>query len=123
MKNFLLTLTIVSTIFTGCGSKKAQAPAEFADAASRFETFYNAGQFDSIFVVMFADTLQKALPLENTLALFQGIQNQAGDIKNMEFTQLNFGAAIFRTEFEKGVMNVTISLDEEGKMNGLWLKP
>ena len=119
----MLILAVTAAIFTACASKGPKAPAEYAAAAAQLERFYNGGQYDSIFTVMFADTMQKALPPAETKALFTGLKNQTGAIKKMEFTELNFGVAHYKTEFEKGTMDVTISLDEEHKMNGLFFRP
>ena len=90
--------------------------------AGRFETFYNAGDYDSIFA-LFSDEMRKALPLDKTTAFLAELNAQAGKITKREFKKYQAGYASYKTNFERALWAVNISIDDNAKINGLFIKP
>ncbi|NND10557.1 MAG: M23 family metallopeptidase, partial [Flavobacteriaceae bacterium] len=65
-----------------------------------------------------------ALPVEKTVAMFTDqISAMAGKIDTMVFSKTRQTAHIYKTTFEKIVLDVVISLDSENNINGLFLQP
>lgn len=61
---------------------------------------------------------------ENTRQFLNGLKIQVGQIENKEFINYRQGTyATYKTNFEKAVLAVNISLDKQNKINGLFIKP
>ena len=120
MRNILIVLAF--TFLTGNVFCQAEKPINKA-VAEKFGKAYNQGKYDSIFV-MFADVMQKALPFDKTKDLLSGLKDQAGNIVKMEFVKYeNQFYASYKTSFERAVFTLNISVDNDSKINGLFLKP
>ncbi len=86
------------------------------------EKFYNEQAYDSIFN-LYAEDMKKALPLEKTNTVLGGVYQQLGAIQKKEFVQYQQNYASYKTNFEKGIFLVNISVDKDAKINGLFFKP
>ena len=103
-------------------SAQVETPA-YARVAAQFEKSYNAGTYDSIFN-LFSAQMQGFLPKGKTISFLTGLKTQAGQITKREFTGYENGTyATYKTNFERAVFGVHISLDAESKINGLFVKP
>lgn len=88
-----------------------------------FKENYNAGNFENIFN-SFSIEMQRALPLGKAKEFFGGLKLQAGNIKDGNFIKLeNSFFAVYKTDFEKSILAVNISIDENSLINGLNIKP
>lgn len=96
--------------------------ANYKVVSDRFEAFYNAAQFDSIFA-MFADDMKTALPFDKTTDFFTGLNSQAGRIIKRQFIKYQASYASYKTSFEKALLTLNISVDNNSKINGLFVKP
>ena len=68
--------------------------------------------------------MQQALPLESTKQFLTGLKNQVGKIESKEFINYQQRTyAMYKTNFENGVLAVNISLDQQNQINGLFIKP
>lgn len=95
----------------------------YKTAADQFQTKYNAGKFDDIFN-SFSIEMKQALPLESTKEFLTSLKTQVGKIENKEFIKYEKGTyAAYKTKFEKAVLEVNISLNENNQINGLFVKP
>jgi len=120
MKNKLLTLALILAVNTLVGQTETATCKVIADL---FETNYNSAHYDSIYS-LFSAEMQKALPLEKTIAFLKGLQSQDGLIIKKEFIKYQNGSvALYKTNFEKAVFAVNISIDDHSKINGLSVKP
>ena len=91
--------------------------------ADQFEKNYNSDNYDSIFA-MFSNEMQQALPIDKLTAFFAGLRSQAGQITRRQFVKYEDGTyASYKTNFEKGLFAVNISVDNDSKINGLFVKP
>ncbi len=90
--------------------------------ADKFEEFFNAGKADSIFG-QFSVEMQKALPIEKTRDFISGVYSQAGKITHKEFIKYQATYATYKTNFERGILALSISVDNNYRINGLFIKP
>ena len=67
--------------------------------------------------------MKSALPIEQTTDFLKGLKSQAGKIQKREFVKYEQTYASYKTTFERTVFAVNISLDNTGKINGLFVKP
>ena len=120
MKNILLTLalTFLSAYTFGQTEK-----IDNKTVADNFEKNYNSDNFDTIFS-MFGSEMQKALPLDKTKEFLAGLKSQAGQIVKRQFVRYENGTyASYKTNFERALFAVNISVDKNSKINGLFVKP
>lgn len=104
-----------------CFSQEEQG--NYAEAVSNFRSSYNNGDYDAIFNT-FDVEMKKALPREQTLAFFtQNVNNFMGGITKIDFDRIEQGAHIYRTDFERAIAEIMISLTPGNKINGFRIKP
>lgn len=90
-------------------------------AAKDFQTAFNASDYDAIFD-MFDNKMKAEFPLERTKLFFKRIKESRGEIKSMEYYKLREEALVYKTTFEKDVMDVRLSLNEKNdKLSGLYI--
>lgn len=113
----ILTVTILTTFAFGQTEKTI-----YKTVADSFENNYNADDFDAIFA-NFSIEMQKALPIEQTKEFLNGLKQQVGKITNREFVKYEQTYASYKTNFERALFAVNISVDNNSKINGLFVKP
>lgn len=118
MKKILLILVLI------CMSNSIYSQTEnYKIAFDTFKTNYNNENYDEIFA-QFSSDMQESLPIENTKQFLAGLKNQVGKIIDMKFVGDESGTgAIYKTQFEGAVLGVYISLDNQNKIAGLFIKP
>ena len=94
----------------------------YKTVANTFEQHYNKGNYDSIFNI-FSPEMQKALPIDKTNEFLSQLKTQAGKITQREFIKYEASYACYKTIFEKALFTVNISVDNDDKINGLFVKP
>lgn len=87
-----------------------------------FELNYNMDNFEAIFL-SFSPEMQKALPIDKTKEFLTGLKQQAGKITKREFVKYEQTYASYKTNFERALFAVNISVDNNSKINGLYVKP
>jgi len=92
------------------------------ETSIKFEKHYNSGEYEQIFD-LFSDEMKTALPIEQTTGFLKGLKIQAGKITKREFVRYEQTYASYKTNFERALFAVNISLDENAKINGLLVKP
>jgi CubicO group peptidase (beta-lactamase class C family) len=97
--------------------------SNYRPTAEKLELLYNTDQYESVFG-MFSEAMQKALPLDKTVATLRTLKLQAGNIKTLAFRKYLDGSTVsYKTDFDKLAFDLQMSLDNEGKISGLWVKP
>lgn len=120
MKRTALSL-LLSFLIINCFAQTETVA--YKTVADKFELNYNAGKYDSIFS-MFDAVMQNALPPEKTIEVLTGLKVQAGQITKMQFVKYANGTtAIYKTNFERALFAINLSLDSNSKINGLFVKP
>ncbi len=119
MKNISVTLLILVPFLTFGQSEKIASK----EVSEKFESYYNSDRFQQIFD-LFSPEMQAALPIDKTTEFLKGLQAQAGKIVKREFVTYENGTyATYKTNFERALFSLNISLDQKGKINGLFIKP
>ncbi len=94
----------------------------YKSVADSFEMNYNTDNFEEIFS-SFSTDMQTALPLDKTKEFLTGLKTQAGKITKRQFVKYEQTFASYKTNFERALFAVNISVDNNSKINGLFLKP
>ncbi len=91
--------------------------------ASKFQQKYNTNDYEGIYT-MFANEMKNFMPHDKTLAFLSGLKSEAGDIKTKSFVKYEQpNVALYKTNFERVVVALFISVDENSNINGLMVKP
>ena len=119
MKNIILiVLTLIVNLSFGQTEKSANKVV-----TESFVKNYNNDDYKAIFS-MFAEVMKEALPIDKTTEFLKGLKNQAGNITNQEFLKYENGTyASYKTTFERAVLVLNISIDDDSEINGLFVKP
>lgn len=116
--HFLLLLFLIPLFSFGQSEKEINKKV-----SAEFEQLYNAEEYQKIFE-LFSSQMKAALPFEKTTDFVKGLHSQVGKIESMEFTRYeNSTYASYKTKFERGIFSVNLSLDNDGNINGLFVKP
>ncbi len=119
MKNIILIVLILIVNLSFGQTEKADNKI----ITEKFVENYNNDNYNGIFS-MFADVMKKALPIEKTTEFLNGLKSKAGNITNREFVKYENGTyASYKTTFERVVFVLNISIDDDSKINGLFVKP
>jgi len=118
MKKLNLILLILIPIFSFGQTEKETSKKVSAE----FEKQYNSSEYQKIFD-LFSPEMKSALPIEQTTDFLRGLKSQAGNIEKREFVNYEQTYASYKTRFERAVFAVNISLDNNAKINGLFVKP
>jgi len=95
----------------------------YTTAIENFQTNFNAERYDEIFA-SFSPEMKQALSLENTKKFLADLRNNVGKIESKEYVYSEQGTYImYKTKFQKAIMEVNISLNEQNQINGLFTKP
>ncbi len=114
---FLLVVMVLSPV------QAQEEEARFRVVADAFQEAYNAEEYEAIYE-MFDSVMQKAFPLDKLqVFLDQQVRGGAGLLRELEFYRLQGSAHIYKSTFEKALLDLMISLDGADQINGLFLKP
>ena len=119
MKKYLATILLLTFMNVAFGQIEKIANKSVADS---FEMNYNADNFDAIFS-SFSAEMQTALPLDKIKEFLIGLKTQAGKITKRQFVKYEQTYASYKTNFERALFAVNISVDNNSKINGLFVKP
>lgn len=117
-----IILTIFFIIFTYTSLQAQNDKPIYITISNIFERHYNNQQYDSIYA-LFAPEMKNALPLDKTNEFLTGLMSQAGKIKTREFTGFKNTYATFKTVFENMTLSLQISINDDGQINGMFVRP
>jgi hypothetical protein len=117
-KLFVITLLLFIANTLSAQNEKQN----YKTAQQQFQNTYNTQAYDSIFS-SFSPEMQKALPIAKTKGFFENINAALGKIKSMEFVRYQSTLALYKTQFDKGLMGINISLNNDNQINGLNVVP
>ncbi|HEY9256492.1 M23 family metallopeptidase [Chitinophaga sp.] len=118
----LTTVFILLLSFIGSTAFSQTESAASRDASAKFEKFYNAGQYDSIYATFSAPT-KVLLPLDKTTAFLTQLNSSYGHITQRRFVEYQTPFAVYKTTFEKGSLLLSLAVDNNGAITGLYRKP
>ncbi|WP_347218558.1 serine hydrolase [Chryseobacterium sp.] len=95
----------------------------YTRSIDQFQKSFNTGKYDEIFN-SFSAEMKQSLPIEKNNQFFSELKTQSGNVKSMEFTGYQQSTyAAYKTQFEKQILVLNISLDSQNKINCLFIKP
>ena len=118
MKYISIFLVVCCSLTTAAQTEKASNKA----VADSFEQRYNRGDYRAIFN-SFGPEMQKALPLEQTEEFLTGLMQQAGQIEQRTFSWYEQSYACYKTQFERALFSLNISISRDQTINGLFIRP
>lgn len=105
------------------GVSLAAQTKNYTMSIEQFQKSFNTGKYDEIFN-SFSSEMKQSLPIAENKQFFSDLKNQAGNVKSIEFTGYQQSTyAVYKTQFEKEILMINISLDAQNKINGLFIKP
>jgi len=120
MKNII---SIIIFILVANLSFAQTEKSNYKVVADEFEKNYNIDDFEAIFS-MFSDDMKKLVPVNKITEFLTGLKSQAGNITKREFVKYqNENLALYKTNFERALFTLNISLDNNSKINGLSVTP
>lgn len=122
LKSFRTFLFIIILIHTTFLMFAQTEKAVYKAVADKLERNYNQDNYEDIFN-MFSPEMKTALPLDKTRDFFSGLKDQAGKIIKREFIKYQATYAVYKTNFERALFSSNISVDENSKINGIFIKP
>src|SRR5437870_5178570 len=120
MPRLLIFLSLLS--FLSCQSILAQNLDRYTKVADRLIALINAADYSAI-QAMFSKEMSAALPLDKSTAFFKDLSHQLGKIQKLGPARGAPPAVIFPAHFERGLLDLQLSLDPQEKIAGLFFKP
>jgi murein DD-endopeptidase MepM/ murein hydrolase activator NlpD len=117
---FFALLIFVVPVFNTLGQPVEQESHKAV--ADQFVKDYNAGDYEAIFSV-FAPGMKDALPLPEAQKFFTAVKSGYRNIVEREFIRYQGGAVIYRTRCERGTFALTLTVDANNKISGMYIKP
>ncbi|MCX7599027.1 MAG: peptidoglycan DD-metalloendopeptidase family protein [Armatimonadetes bacterium] len=124
-------MRLVGAVYTtllvaGLGPAWGQAaqPDALDSAVRSLLDAYNAGDV-AAFRRDFSEAMLDALSAEQSAVLMEGMKAELGRAEDIgpRREDPTGGGAVFPVRFERGLLDVTVHLDGQGKIAGLWLRP
>lgn len=92
------------------------------NVVSRFSIYYNNGSYDSVFG-QFSSEMKTALPIDKTTDFLKALKSESGNISKKEFVRYERSYGVYKTNFERALYGLYISIDNDSKINGLFIRP
>jgi hypothetical protein len=90
--------------------------------ANRLVELVNAADYFGV-ESLFNEEMSQALPLEKATEFLKGLSAQAGKIQKLDEPEPSSEGMVFPAHCERGVLDMTLALDDQGKVAGLLFKP
>lgn len=121
MKKFILPVFVV-VMAIAFQNTFAQDTESYSKVANRLVELINAADYPAV-EVLFNQQMSAAFPLEKTTQFLRGLTEQFGKIQKLDALQPKGDAMVFRAPCERGVLAITLALDDESKIARLLFKP
>jgi hypothetical protein len=119
MKKYLLAIIFTAFINFAFGQTEKITNKLVGDS---FEINFNSENYDAIFL-SFSKEMKIALLLDKTKEFLEDLKTQVGKITKRQFIKYEQRYASYKTNFERGLFAVNISIDNNSNINGLFVKP
>jgi hypothetical protein len=101
---------------------RAQDLETFSKVANRLVELINAADYSGI-EGMFSKEMNAALPLDKSTAFFKDLQQKLGNIQKLDPPRTPPPGVTLTAHFERGQLDLQLSLNQEGQIAGLYFKP
>lgn len=114
---YFLTLCMVSSAIA------QQETTISKTIANEFHQKYNTNDYEGVYK-LFSKEMKSFMPHDKTITFLSTLNTQAGSIKQRTFIKYpQAKVALYKTTFERALVALFISVDANGKINGLMVKP
>lgn len=118
--NIIAIIMVLSNAFSY--AQETSENERYRLISAEFVTYYNNDNYPAIFA-MFDHNFKTQLPLEQTKSFFENLKFQQGNIKDREFKGIVRGSfASYKATFERDIMALNISIDDQNQINGLYIE-
>ncbi len=111
MKYLIFKICLMTSLF--CLSQTE--PVSLKEVSNQFQTSYNESDYDAIYA-MFDTVLKALLSQKETTDFLNTVRSNFGSINEMEFYGMNNSAHVYRTSFEKAIVDISIVLNNESQI-------
>src|SRR5205814_1892076 len=101
---------------------KPHVDRRYAKVANHLVELINADDYSGV-ESLFNQQMSQSLPLEKAIEFFKGLSAQAGRIQNLDVPEQGPEGMVFPARCERGVLDMTLALDEQDQIAGLLFKP
>jgi murein DD-endopeptidase MepM/ murein hydrolase activator NlpD len=115
-------LTVLLLLVTVCFAYGQTENSESKYAISVFKKHYNNSQFDSIFSIFSAST-KTNLPLDKTMSFLSQLKSKYGNITELRFQEYKDGFSVYKSAFQKGLLILSIAVNQDREITGVYAKP
>ena len=122
MGNFTWRIILSSVLVVATGAINAQETERYTKAANRLVQLFNGADYAGI-QSMFSKEMDAALPLNKSTEFFKGLALQVGKIEKLDAPKPVSSAMNFPAHFERGLLDMQISLNASDQIAGLYFKP
>jgi len=116
MKYLVLKILLIISFFGFSQSEQIR----FKEVASEFQSQYNDSNYSAIHS-MYDEIMKMLISKEETIDFLEIVKGNFGAIKTMEFYNLNNSAHVYRTTFEKDVVDISISLNKQNQIIAMFI--
>ena len=113
MRAFLPIIAVFAAAFFSTEAAWGQEPNRYTKVANQLVELINAGDYAGI-QTKFTKEMGAALPLDKSSEFFKGLTQQVGKIQKLGKPQPVGEGMVFPAEFEKGTLDMQITLDDRG---------
>jgi hypothetical protein len=121
MKNSIQWLVIGLTLMSSSALMRADEAERYTKVANRLVEFMNSANYSRI-EGLYNKEMADALPLDKTTTFFKGIHAQFGKLDKLDPPRPAPAAMLFVAHFERGMLDLQLSLDSSDKIAGVYLK-
>jgi Peptidase family M23/Protein of unknown function (DUF3887) len=100
----------------------AQDMESYTKVANRLVELINAADYSGV-EHLFDKDMSRALPLEKATEFFTGLTGQVGRIQKLDEPGHSAGWTVFAVHCERGMLDMSLALDDENRIAGLYFKP
>ncbi|MCA0133916.1 DUF3887 domain-containing protein [Winogradskyella alexanderae] len=116
MKYVILSVFMMTISF--CFSQSEQK--NYEEVAVKFQSEYNKLNYDGIHS-MLDEAMESLIPKGKMTDFMNTVRSNFGMIKTMRFYDINNSAHVYRTTFEKAVVDISFSLNKKNQITGLFI--
>lgn len=119
----IMMKAIIAALFL-CSSTLAlaQDKESYTRVANHLVDLINAADYPGV-ETLFDNQMSNVLPLKKATEFFAGMKAQFGKIQQIDEPGQRAGWTVFPVHFERGMMDLSLALDREGKIAGITFKP
>src|SRR4051812_28179161 len=122
LRAFLPIFAVFAGVLFSTEAALGQETDRYTKVAKQLVELINAGDYAGI-QTNFTREMDAALPVDKSSGFFKGLTQQMGKLQKLGNPQSAGEAMVFPAEFEKGTLDMQLTLDSHGLIAGLNFTP